>query len=128
MSEQLLVIKLGQKLDWNERFVVVSKAVSSVRNDRKGLHRLENGLIEADFGNSEARLIMHCFDDPEHKSVFQISLRGASEKLEATPSNIFEIDHENCELNALFGVTKFLETRPISFNELSFELSPKKEN
>lgn len=74
-AEQLLVIKPREEFSLNQNFIVNFRARFPLREDGKGFHKLRNGAIRANFGNSEARLILPCSDDPENNSaIFDIKL------------------------------------------------------
>lgn len=72
-AKQLLVIKLKTKL--SDSFFVTLNARAPFREDQKGLYKVGNGeMIKVNFGNSQARYIMPCFDEPKYKALFEIHM------------------------------------------------------
>lgn len=115
-AKQLLVIKLKEEFNWEENIVVNFRAGIPLREDQKGLHRIGHNLIKANFGNSEARLIMPCFDDPEHKAAFDFKLMTKYHL--GLRSREIDTSHEDENK----GGISFVRTQPISISDLWFEL------
>lgn len=126
-AKQLAVIKLKDALDTKQNFVIGFGSGLSVRDDQKGLYRLGEGWIRANFGNKEARLIMPCFDDPKFKTVFGIDL---STEVELKVSS--EILKVNSQIRrspfdmSKYHRTSFAKTEPISLDGLWFNAGPER--
>lgn len=121
-AKQLLVIKLKRNLDSHESIKVSFSVKISLRGDGKGLHKLENGVIRANFADSEARLIFPCIAEEflfHRPSNFQIELTNTEYRLKSVCSDLQIVDNDGNT-----GKIRLDTTDPTDIEDIWFELEP----
>lgn len=118
-SRQLLVIKLGEKLESHWKIEVKFSAKVPLREDGKGLHKLEDGSIRANFAGSQAHLIMPCIDDSNTKPSHFVFELTTEYRLKSTCAQ-FERDGNNGKN----GKTLLETIDPTNIESIWFELKP----
>lgn len=118
-AKQLMVIKLKKKLcEWRDSFKLSFVGHVGTREDQQGLHKVNDDLIRANFDNSQARLIMPCFDDPDYKSNFNFKLT-TSKKFKAE-SAVLKCKSRSWTL--LSNTFRFHQSEWMSIDRFSFDL------
>lgn len=121
-KRQLIIVKLKEELKYL-KYKIIANAYPprSARSDGLGLQNdPETGLIEADFSDKQARLIMPCFDDPKYEAVFEMSFKSLWQF--EVVSKTLKPKTSKQTTGMLMSEAKFYDTEPISFDRLSFSL------
>lgn len=117
-----LVIETWREIAANDLVEIAISSGAPVRLDNRGIYKTRNGVYKASFAQSEARLILPCFDGPAFKSVVatKLDIDLDYDAVSKLPKIERVVVNEKDKIKTVI----FDDTQKINLKDYAFEIHP----